>query len=156
MKSKAKPFLILLVAGTIAFSIGIIIVSLFANRQHWDRDTAFAAARYDAVAILALIDEAPARAVDYPEMEEGPIAPDLREVGEAWVAWRQLFESGDGFASIVAWHRANLPAEWVVEERPDEAVFRRGEWSLMLKARPDSPTPRYQRILQWTRDPDVL
>lgn len=156
MKSKTKPFLILLVAGTIAFGVGIIIVSLFANRQHWDRDTAFAAARYDAVAILALIDEAPATAVDYPEMEEGPIAPDLREVQEAWVAWRQLFESGDGFAAAVAWHRAKLPEGWVVEEMPDKAVFRKGEWTLTLNARPGSSTPRYQRVLQWTRDPDVL
>ncbi len=156
MKPRGNLFPVLLVAGGLAFGIGIIIVSLFANRQHWDRNTAFSAAKYDATAIFERLNEAPASAVDYPEMEEGPLAPDLREVQEAWITWRQTYESDEGFTAIVAWHHAKLSPEWSLDEMPDKATFRKGEWSLTLEAMPGASKPRYRRILQWTRDPEVL
>lgn len=156
MKSKKSCFLTALVGGTILLGIAIIIVSLFANRQHWDRDTAFAAAKYDAAAILSVIDQAPATAVDYPEVEEGPLMPDLRNVQEAWVAWRQTFDTDGKFEAIVAWHREQLSADWILESGPDKATFQRGEWTLSLEAEPGGSKTRYRRVLQWTRDPEVL
>lgn len=157
MKSRKKILLTSMVVGTIVLGLAIIIVSLFANRQHWDRNTAFAAARYDGAAHLARIEGAPATAVDYPEVEEGPLAPDLRNVEEAWLAWRQNFSSGESFASIVAWHRARLPSgEWSLEENPDKATFRKGEWTLTLEPASGGENLRYRRVLQWTRDPSVL
>lgn len=154
MKSKFVPTV--LVAGSIAFGIGIIVVSLFARRQHWDRETAFSAAKYDAAAIFSVIEKAPASAIDYPEMEEGPLAPDLRQVEEAWVAWRQEFKTNESFAAIIAWHREKLSGDWKLEEKPDIATFRRGEWALTLEALPGGPDSRYRRVLQWTRDPEIL
>lgn len=158
MKVSKQSLLTLLVGGSIALGIAIIVVSLFANQRHWDRDTAVAAAKYDGTALLARIEGAPATAVDYPEVEDGPLTPDLRNVQEAWVAWRQHFTSDESFPAIVAWHRTRLPeSEWPMEENPDKTTFRKGEWTLTLEASPDeAPKLRYRRILQWTRDSTVL
>jgi hypothetical protein len=156
---KNRRFLpVLLVGGTIALGIAIIIVSLSANRHRWDRETALAAAKYDGAAILALLDGEPAPALGVPEMESGPLAPDLSNAEEAWVAWRQTFSAANGLAAAVAWHRERLPAaDWTLsEENPDKATFRKGEWAITLETVPRSEPPGFRREVKWTRDPAVL
>lgn len=157
MKNR-RFFLVLLVSGTIAFGIAVIVVSLFANRQKWDRETALAAAKYDGAAILALLEGEPAPRIGLPEMESGPLAPDLSNAEEAWVSWRQTFSGEKGLAAAVAWHRERLPSqEWTFSDAdPDKPTFRRGEWTLTLAAVPGTDPPQLRRELKWTRDPDVL
>lgn len=153
-----KRLLILLVGGSLLFGIAIILVSLLANQKRWDRETAFAAASYDGEALLATLAGPPVEALDYPEVERGPLAPDLSNADQAWVVWKQDFAAKDGLPAFVAWHRGKLPAdEWILtEENPDKATFRKGEWTLSLTHDPRSDPPRLRREIKWTRDPSIL
>lgn len=156
---KKRTFLlVLLVSGSIAFGIAVILVSLFSNRLKWDRETALAAAKYDGAAILALFEGEPAPPIGLPEMESGPLAPDLSNAEEAWVSWRQTFSGEKGLAAAVAWHRERLPSqEWTFSDAdPDKPTFRRGEWTLALAVVAGTDPPQLRRELKWTRDPNVL
>jgi hypothetical protein len=157
MKSR-KRFLILLVGGSIAFGLAVILVSLLANQKRWDRETAFAAANYDGEALLATLAGPPVEALDYPEVERGPLAPDLSNADQAWVIWTQAFSAKDGLPAFVAWHRGKLPAdEWTLtEENPDKATFTKGEWTLILVHDPQADPPCLHREIRWTRDPSIL
>ncbi len=149
---------ILLVSGTIVLGIAVILISLFANRQRWDRETALAAAKHDGATILALFDGEPSPSLGFPEMESGPLAPDLSQAEEAWISWRQNFSGESGLPAAIRWHRTRLPAaEWeLTEESPDKATFRKGEWTVTLQLLSTPPPVRLHRELRWTRDPDIL
>ncbi len=157
MKRK-KRILALLVAAGIVYGIAVILVSLLANQKRWDRETAFSAAQYDGKALLAAFGDSPFEALDYPQMESGPLAPDLSQADEAWVVWKQVFSAEVGLPAAVAWHRERLPeTDWTLtEEGPDKATFRKAEWTVTLERVPQADPPRFVREVRWTRDPAIL
>lgn len=157
MKNR-KRVLILLVGGSLLLGLAVTLAGLLANQKRWDRETAFATANYDGEALLATLAGSPAEALDYPEVERGPLDPDLSNADEAWVVWTQDFAAKDGLPALIAWHRGKLPSdEWILtEEHPDKATFRKGEWTLSLIHDPRSDPPRLRREIRWTRDPSIL
>lgn len=157
MKRKGR-LLVVLVTGSLVFGLVIILVSLLTNRKQWDRETALSVARHDGQALLSRFTESPFEALDYLQMESGPLAPDLRNADEAWVVWKQVFSADSGIPSAIAWYRERLPGEeWIQSgDTPDKATFRKGEWTVVLEAVPGAAPPRFVREVRWTRDPDIL
>ncbi|MCB1204653.1 MAG: hypothetical protein KDN18_10370 [Verrucomicrobiae bacterium] len=157
MKRK-KRFLILLVAGTIVVGLVVILVSLVANGKRWDRETALSVAQHDGQSLLSKLSGSPFEAIDYPQMESGPLAPDLSNADEAWIVWKQDFSAGSEFPSVIAWYRERLPAgEWNESgESPDKTSFRNGEWTVTLESIPQSAPSRFSREIKWTRNPEIL
>lgn len=157
MKRKRR-LLVALVAGSLVFGLVIILASLLANRKRWDRETALSVARHDGQALLSRFDGSPFEALDYLQMESGPLAPDLRNADEAWIVWKQVFSAGSGIAPVIDWYRERLPGEeWIQSgDTPDNTTFRNGEWIVVLEAVPDTAPPRFIREVRWTRDPGLL
>lgn len=159
MKMKVKKrFVILMVFVTILLGIALVVVSLSSYRLRLDRETAVAAAKHDGTALLSAIAGMPAGSTGFVEVEIGPLAPDLTNVDEAWIIWRQTYSAESGLSAAVDWHRKRLPeADWILKaETPDKAIFEKGEWTVTLSFLTNSDSRQIHREVKWTRDPAVL
>jgi hypothetical protein len=155
MTSKRKRLPLFLVGGTIVLGLVIILVSLFASRVQWDRETVVAAANYDGAALIRRLADLPVTSVTFREIDSGPLAADLRTIREAWITWTETFSTESGFSGIIEAYRSRLdPIGWESSDSSDPAIatFRNGEWKLTLTQIPDpksSASIRFRRLIEW-------
>ena len=153
MKKSKHP--VILIGGALLLGMILILLSLFSNRVRWDRETAVSAAKYDGEALIKQLSVLPAVSISFREVESGPLAPDLSNVREAWIAWKETFSSQTSFPDLASSYRQNLgKLGWTTIESTDRNVasFQNGEWTLTLtllsmdaKAQPI----RFRRLIEW-------
>ena len=154
MSAKLKRLPVILVGGTIVLGLGLIIISLYSNRITWDRKTAVSAAKYDGEALIKQLADLPATSIEFREVDSGPLAPDLSNVREAWVTWKESFSAGADFPDTVNAYLTRLTSlGWEKLESTDPSIarFGKGEWlvTLTLLSDPGATPIRFSRLIEW-------
>lgn len=138
-----------MLAGTVLLGASIIAISWFADRKAWDRDTDLLAARHDTDRLVKELGEPPgAEALDFLEVETGPLRRDLNSIEEAWVVMTQSWRSPSGFEGMVAWHDGRLRELGWLETQPGE--YAKGRWKITLSPDPSDATACRRRV-EWNR-----